>query len=148
MKWLSIEEEMKMFDLSLIFLLLLGLFFSCTSRSKTEETTSIASTNYIRKIPGENDSIPEELVQKGKVLIAYSDCYTCHKLDTRAKGPAFADIAARYPVQEAYIDMLAHRIISGGSGAWGSPVMLPHPNLSLEDARIMVGYILSLKKGN
>jgi len=101
--------------------------------------------DYIRKIPGENDSIPEEVAQKGKVLIAYSDCYTCHSLENRAKGPAFSDIAERYPVQEAYVNMLASRIIAGGSGAWGSPVMSPHPDISHENARFMVSYILSLK---
>jgi len=101
--------------------------------------------DYIRAIPGSNDPIPKELVQRGEVLIAYSDCYTCHTKGQRSKGPAFEDIAKRYPVQPGYVDMLAHRIIAGGSGAWGSPVMLPHPLLSHEDAKKMVYYILSLK---
>lgn len=104
------------------------------------------TTDYIRAIPGDNDSIPGALVQKGEVLIAYSDCYTCHTRGKRSKGPAFEDIAKRYPVQQGYVDMLANRIIAGGSGAWGSPVMLPHPNLKFEDAKNMVYYILSLKE--
>lgn len=119
---------------------------SCKSETKQKQQATPIQVDYIRAIPGENDTIPEELAQRGKVLIAYSDCHTCHKTETRAKGPAFEDIAARYPIQEAYIDMLAHRIIAGGSGAWGSPVMLPHPNLSHEEAKTMVYYILSLKK--
>lgn len=119
---------------------------SCKGDIKQKQEATPIQVDYIRAIPGDNDTIPTELAQKGKVLISYSDCYTCHKTDSRAKGPAFEDIAARYPVQEAYIDMLAHRIIAGGSGAWGNPVMLPHPKLSHEDAKAMVSYILSLKR--
>lgn len=131
----------------LLPLLLIFLWLaSCKSDIEQKQQVTPIQFDYIRAIPGENDTIPEELAQRGKVLIAYSDCYTCHKTDSRAKGPAFEDIAARYPVQAAYVDMLAHRIIAGGSGAWGSPVMLPHPNLSHEKAKTMVYYILSLKK--
>jgi cytochrome c len=56
---------------------------------KGEMTSSMKrpTKDYIRKIPGENDSIPEEIAQKGEVLIAYSDCYTCHSQEKRAKGP-------------------------------------------------------------
>jgi len=82
--------------------------------------------DYIKAIPGESDSIPEKERQKGEVLIAYSDCYSCHSIDKRSKGPAFMDIAKRYPVKDRYIALLARRIIVGGSGAWGYSVMTPH----------------------
>ena len=101
--------------------------------------------DYIRAIPGENDTIPAAIVQKGEVLIAYSDCYTCHKEDKDSVGPAFKDIAKRYPVQRVYIDMLAQKVISGGYGAWGHAVMSAHPKVPMEDAKIMVSYSLSLK---
>lgn len=42
--------------------------------------------------------------------------------------------------------MLAQKVIVGGSRNWGYAVMAPHPKLSLEDAKMMVTYILSLKK--
>lgn len=132
-----------------IVLLGLILLFSCEkSRVSQKEDTVSSHTvkDYIRKIPGKNDSLPVAEVQKGEVLIAYSDCYTCHTKEKRSKGPAFTDIAKRYPVQDAYIDMLAYRVIAGGSGAWGNPVMLPHHDLSHEDAKKMVYYILSLKE--
>lgn len=128
------------------FLIICLWLASCKSGNKQNQETNPIQVDYIRVIPGDNDTIPEELAQRGKVLIAYSDCYTCHKTDSRAKGPAFEDIATRYPVQEAYVDMLAHRVIAGGSGAWGHPIMTPHPDLSHEKAKTMVYYILSLKK--
>jgi hypothetical protein len=32
---------------------------------------------------------------------------------TRVGGPAFKDIAKRYPVNKVYIEMLAHKVIMG-----------------------------------
>ena len=102
--------------------------------------------DYIRKIPGKDEHVPQEVLAKGEVLIAYAGCYDCHKIDKKSKGPAFKDIAKRYPIQPAYWDMLARKIISGGFGSWGNPVMTPHPHISMENAQTMVYYILSLKK--
>ncbi len=102
--------------------------------------------DYIKPIPGPSDTISVEIASKGEVLIGYSDCYTCHKKEERSAGPAFRDVAKRYPVNDAYIDYLAKKVIKGGSGSWGFPVMSPHPTLSLEDAKMMVTYILSLRK--
>ena len=133
-----------------------SIYFStvCTSACRDPETIQPQHLNdsvkkvkdYIKIIPGKSDTISAEISDRGEVLIAYSDCYSCHTEDKRSKGPAFKDIAKRYPVNEGYIELLAHRIILGGSGAWGYPVMNPHPDLSLSDARIMVKYILSLKE--
>lgn len=125
---------------------LLIISFCLVACNKPEDKHRRKKVDYIREIPGENDSVPVVIAQKGEVLIAYSDCYTCHKEDKRSVGPAFKDIAKRYPVQRVYIDMLAQKVISGGSGAWGLAVMSAHPKVSNEDAKLMVSYILSLKK--
>jgi len=114
--------------------------------SKPEQKASNKKIDYIKPIPGKNDSIPAHVAEKGEVLISYSDCYTCHKKEQRSVGPAFKDIAKRYPVNKVYIEMLAQKVIVGGSRNWGYPVMDPHPKLSLEDAKMMVSYILSLKE--
>ena len=118
--------------------------FGCDSEPEQKNTRK--KIDYIKPIQGISDSIPAEVAQMGEVLIGYSDCYTCHKKDERSVGPAFEDIAKRYPVNKVYIEMLAQKVIIGGSGSWGSAVMDPHPKLSLEDAKMMVTYILSLKE--
>lgn len=120
-----------------------GLLYSCKPKS---QQMPHKKTDYIKKIEGPSDSIPQAIAQRGQVLIAYSDCKDCHAMGERTKGPAFIQIAERYPVNKAYIRALAYRIITGGSGSWGQSVMAPHPNLSTEDAEVMVQYILSLKK--
>ncbi len=126
--------------------LLLTIFYLLGCDTETKQENTRKKKDYIKQIPGKNDSIPANIAERGEVLIAYSDCYTCHKKYEKAAGPAFKDIAKRYPVNKGYIELLAHKVILGGSGSWGYPVMTPHPNLSLEDAKMMVTYILSLKK--
>ena len=117
---------------------------SCDNMPQKKNTSE--PIDYIKEIPGTNDSIPADIAERGKVLIAYSDCFTCHKEEQRSVGPAFKDIAKRYPVKKVYIEMLAHKVIMGGSRSWGYPVMDPHPKLSFEDAKMMVTYILSMKE--
>ena len=119
------------------------LLLACNTADKEPAHKKI---DYIKRIYGKNDSIPAAEAQRGEVLIAYSDCKQCHTKEKRAKGPAFEDIAEKYPANKVFIDMLAQKIIRGGYGVWGKPVMDPHPDLSRADAELMVKYILSLKK--
>lgn len=83
--------------------------------------------------------------QKGLALVAKNDCLTCHKITGQATGPAYDDVANKYASNETNIDMLADKIIKGGSGHWGAVPMTPHPSLSLDDAKQMVKYVLLLR---
>nr|WP_294944108.1 c-type cytochrome [uncultured Mucilaginibacter sp.] len=80
---------------------------------------------------------------KGATLIAGSDCTTCHKEHEKVIGPAFADIAKKYTAADE--EKLAKKVIAGGAGNWGDIAMTPHPTISLDDAKEMVKYILSVK---
>ncbi|WP_184549655.1 c-type cytochrome [Mucilaginibacter sp. FT3.2] len=82
----------------------------------------------------------------GEKLLAANDCGTCHKVDTKVIGPAFQDIAKKYDASDANVDMLAKKVIDGGSGNWGTMAMTAHPGLAQGDAKEIVKYILSLKK--
>jgi cytochrome c len=129
---------------------LLALACLCLSCGKAEENDTGQEKrsrvqDYIRPIPGKDEEIGEDQIKLGEVLIAYSDCYDCHTRETRAKGPSFQDISKRYPIKQVYIDLLARKVISGGTGSWGYPIMNPHPHLSMEDAQTMVTFILSRK---
>ena len=134
-----------------VVLLTILLFIAC-GEDASEETPSVfedsvkAYFEYIKPIPGKSEVIPKTVSQRGEVLVAYSDCYSCHTIDKRSKGPAFKDVAKRYPVTEGYVALLARRIIIGGSGMWGYSVMTPHADLREEDAKTMVKFILSLKE--
>jgi len=108
-----------------------------TNSDATLDTT--ASHNGTEKAGG-TPSAP------GAQLIAKSDCLGCHKEQEKLIGPAYADVAKKYTSSPAVIDTLANKVIKGGKGNWGDVPMSGHPSLSMDDARTMVKYILSLKK--
>ncbi len=113
----------------------------------TENQTKASRRGQIERLAGDIDREPSvKVLERGKVLMSYSDCFTCHKENDRKRGPAFHDIAARYPMNSSYIRILSQRIIQGARGAWGNTVMPPHPTISDEDAETMVMYILSLDR--
>ncbi len=82
----------------------------------------------------------------GKQLLAQSDCLTCHKEQVKVVGPAYADVALKYPPTPANIDYLVGKVIAGGSGVWGQIPMAAHPALNKDQVKAMVKYILSIKK--
>lgn len=84
-------------------------------------------------------------IAAGKDLLSKSDCLACHKVDTKLVGPAYLEVAKKYPANEANYTKLAKKVIDGGSGVWGQIPMSPHAALSPADAKKMVQYILSLK---
>ena len=84
-------------------------------------------------------------VALGAKLIENSNCTTCHRLDMQLIGPAYQAVAEKYPDTDANVTMLANRVIKGGVGHWGEIAMTAHPELSEQDSKTMVRYILSLK---
>ena len=83
----------------------------------------------------------------GEKLMAKTDCRTCHNAEVKTVGPAYADIAKRYRTTPANIEKLTQKVINGGSGVWGIAAMSAHPGLSVEEAKTMVSYVLSLDEG-
>jgi cytochrome c len=80
---------------------------------------------------------------KGAQLMANSDCNSCHNAQSKVVGPALVDIAKKYKSSD--VEMLAKKVIAGGSGNWGTVPMTAHPQLSIDDAKEMVSYILTVK---
>ena len=83
--------------------------------------------------------------EAGLEMIGALDCTTCHKMDEKNIGPGYKEVAQKYESNDENINKLAKKIIDGGSGVWGSVPMTPHPSLSMDSAKVMVKYILSLK---
>lgn len=112
-------------------------------KAKTTDTTT-ADTAATVTAPAEPAANPE--VTKGLDLAAKSDCFTCHKLNETSVGPSYASVAAKYSSQMPTIaDTLVSKIIKGGSGNWGAVPMTPHPAMSVEDAKSIVAYVMSIK---
>lgn len=82
---------------------------------------------------------------RGRYWMEKSDCMTCHEVEHRTVGPAFREVALKYPREKTAIEYLVRKIQEGGSGVWGTTPMNPHPQHTDKEIREMVNYILSLK---
>ena len=127
------------------FLCCSGVLIACNSGSSGSKSSS-DSASTVTSTP--EAAAPES---KGLELIGASDCTTCHRLHKDSPGatigPAYSDVAAKYPAAaDTTVNRLVHKVISGGSGVWGTVPMTPHAALSAGDVKEMVTYILSLKK--
>lgn len=80
----------------------------------------------------------------GQVLLAKNDCKSCHMPNKRSVGPAYLEVARRYKGKPSAVDLLAQKVIKGGSGVWGDHAMSAHPQLSITDSRAIVEYILGM----
>lgn len=104
------------------------------------QVTPIAEREFERRIEVSSDAS-----ERGRQVIADSDCLSCHAEQHQVAGPAWARIAGRYRgyVQQESVTALADSVINGSTGKWGKLQMTAHAQLSREDARAAVAYILS-----
>jgi cytochrome c len=78
-------------------------------------------------------------------LAAKQHCDECHAIQEVRIGPPFQAVALRYAAEwPAVEERLARKIINGGAGNWGNIPMVPNERVSLEDARAIARWILSL----
>jgi cytochrome c len=94
-----------------LLLILIFLFTACDSNSNTKEDANKKHIN--------SDKVISFKVSIGASLVTNSNCKTCHRETQKVIGPSFADIAAKYPRNDANIDYIAHKIIKGGFGCLG-----------------------------
>ncbi|WP_374460352.1 c-type cytochrome [Chryseobacterium taeanense] len=80
----------------------------------------------------------------GEQLVGSLDCSGCHSVSEKMIGPSYQEIAGKYSDKD--IELLASKIIEGGSGVWGNVPMTPHTQVSKDEAKKMVEYILRQKK--
>ncbi|MEJ5051695.1 c-type cytochrome [Chryseobacterium culicis] len=121
-------------------ILLAGAFgLMIISCSKKENTAEVAASSETAAV-----SEPAKTNLSGDQIMETLDCSGCHSVNERMIGPSYKEIAGKYSEKDT--ELLASKIIEGGSGVWGSVPMAAHPQVSKEDAKKMVEYILSQKK--
>ena len=108
---------------------------SAEQKKDDAETTTPATTTPSTSASGE----------KALELIGTKGCTACHAIDKKVIGPAYMDVSKKYEATPAIIDTLANKVIHGGVGVWGTTPMTANTTVSLEEAKEMVTYILSLK---
>lgn len=114
--------------------------FACNNSGEKEKTTTSETDQK------KNAAMNNPDYDAGLYLVAKADCFTCHKLRDKLVGPAYGEVANKYPNTPENIDSLSNRIIRGSQGIWGPAMMTAHPGVSKEDAVKMVKYILLLKE--
>jgi len=125
----------------------IAAFFILTLASASAQTHTVAVHHTVTKktVVVKTTKPSAATLAEGKALFTKSDCLTCHKLDAKLVGPAYYDVAKKYPPTQANYEMLANKVIAGGTGVWGQVPMAPHPQLAHADAVKIVEYVLSLK---
>lgn len=83
--------------------------------------------------------------QDGEALVKQYKCTACHKVDKKSVGPSYQEIAKKYAGDAAAPAQMAERIKKGSRGVWGTPPMPPQKNVSDEELKTMIDYIMGLK---
>lgn len=92
-------------------------------------------------IVGGNSSAQED----GESLVEQARCYACHDTRGVSLGPPYLAIAARHASRkDVMVDVLARKIVNGGGGNWGLVPMVPNQWVTIEEARLMAEWVLSL----
>ncbi len=118
----------------------IGVFLAaCGSKKETKNAEEYVANESVTEAPSTMDA-----VAMGDALVKANDCKTCHHKVNKIIGPSHTDVAKKYEFTKANVDMLAQKIIKGGTGVWGEIPMVPHATVSLGDAEKMARYVLSL----
>ena len=83
--------------------------------------------------------------QDASALAKSKNCLACHSVQTKLVGPAYKDVAAKYAGQKGIEDKLVQKVMKGGAGVWGPVPMPANPQVSEEEARSLVKWVLSQK---
>jgi cytochrome c len=76
-------------------------------------------------------------------LAKSKNCMACHAVDRKLVGPAFKDIAGRYTAKDTA--QLVTSIQKGGSGKWGPIPMPANTQVTNDEAKLLVEWILKQK---
>ena len=78
-------------------------------------------------------------------LAQKKNCMACHALDKKLVGPAYKDVAAKYAGQKDIVAKLAEKVQKGGTGVWGQVPMPANPQVTAEEAKTLVAWVLTIK---
>jgi cytochrome c len=76
-------------------------------------------------------------------ILSKNGCLACHAVDKKVLGPAYNEIAAKHKSDPNAAALLTKHIREGSTGVWGPIPMPPHPNMSDEDIKTVVEWVLA-----
>jgi len=87
-------------------------------------------------------SMLSKMDPKGLEAMKKSNCFNCHAFNGKLIAPSFYEIGKRYLQNNSNVEQLSKRVLEGSTGVWGSTSMPTHPELSTQEARDIVTWIL------
>jgi cytochrome c len=116
------------------------VMYACGSKKDTKVTEDYGTPKEEVAAP----VVAGDAISQGESLIKASDCKTCHHKVNKIIGPSHTDVAKKYEFTKANVELMASKIIKGGSGVWGEVPMSAHADITQADAEKMARYVLSL----
>ena len=80
-----------------------------------------------------------------EALAKAKNCLACHAVDKKLVGPSYKDVAAKYAKDKGSVDLLAAKIMKGGSGVWGPVPMPANPQVNEAEAKKLATWVLTVK---
>lgn len=78
-------------------------------------------------------------------LATAKNCMACHAVDKKLVGPSYKDVATKYAGQKDAAAKLEAKVLKGGAGVWGPVPMPANAQVSPDDAKKLVAWILAQK---
>lgn len=78
-------------------------------------------------------------------LAKSKNCMACHAENKKLVGPSYQDVAKKYGSDAKAVDMLATKIVKGGSGVWGAIPMPANPQVNDAEAKKLAAWVMSHK---
>lgn len=109
--------------------------------SDSEIRSVLAYVHTLARAPG--PAIERVAVANdGEALARRHNCFACHQPGAKLVGPAYRDVAGRYRSQAGAVELLAEKIRTGSTGAWGNLAMPPMATVPDVDRKRLAEWIL------
>ena len=79
-------------------------------------------------------------------LATAKNCMACHAVDKQLVGPSYKDVAAKYAGQADAVEKLSGKVIKGGTGVWGPVPMPANAQVSADEAKKLITWIMAGSK--
>ena len=107
-----------------------------------KRTISTAASTLLFAVAGLGTATP---ALADMALATAKNCMACHAVDKKLVGPSYKDVAAKYTGQQDAVEKLSAKVIKGGSGVWGPIPMPANAQVTPDEAKKLVAWILTQK---
>lgn len=80
-----------------------------------------------------------------EMMARQKNCFSCHSVNNRVVGPAFKDIAKKYAGDSTAEERLVQHVLKGSTGVWGVIPMPANTQVTPDQAKQLVAWVLQLK---